>query len=160
MKAKMHDKLRDWLITLGQENGYEAWTTDKRDNVELSKFRDSKVDYRPDVVWKSQRTRDKIFFELIFTEDFRKVIGEMFLASQVENFAKIYFIRPTEDEPFWRDIEKFLRYTFRRSEGIIKTRHRPSFIIFHRSLEKNQKEDEIKERIIEVLKRDNWLKSN
>lgn len=157
----MHDKLKDWLITLGKENGYEAWTTDRKDNVELSKFRDAKVDYRPDVVWKHKRTREKIVFELIFQEDYRQVMGEMFLASQVENFSKMYFIRPTEDEPFWKNIEKFLRYTFRRSEeGIVKTYHRPAFIIFDRSLEKNQKEEEIKEKIVQVLRKDNWIKSD
>jgi hypothetical protein len=155
MATSVHDRIRDWLITLGQENGYQAWTTDRKDNVEFSKFRDAKVDYRPDVVWK--KNRQKLFFELIFAEDFRKVVGEMFLSSQVEGFSKIYFVRPTEDEPFWKDVEKFLRYAFGRSDGIVKTHYRPSFIIFSRSLEKDQKIDEIKERIIETLKKDNWL---
>lgn len=158
MKASVHDRIRDWLVTFGQENGFEAWTTDRKDNVELSKFRDAKVDYRPDVVWKHKRTREKIFFELVFAEDFRQVVGEMFLSSQVENFTKMYFVRPTEDEPFWKNIEKLLRYTFRRNEGIVKTHHRPSFIIFPRSLEKDQKEEEIKERIARALKKDNWIK--
>jgi hypothetical protein len=157
MTASVHDRIRDWLIALGQENGYEAWTTDRKDNVEFSKFRDAKVDYRPDVVWKKQNTREKVFFELAFADDFRKVVEETFLASQVENFSKMYFIRPTTRELYWKEIEKFLNYTFRRSEGVVKTRHRPSFIIFPRSLEEDRKEDEIKERIVETLKKDNWL---
>lgn len=110
------------------------------------------------MVWKHKRTREKVFFELVFAEDFRQVIGEMFLASQVENFTKMYFVQPTEDESFWRSIEKFLRYTFRRNEGMVKTHHRPSFVIFERRLEKDQKEAEIKQFIIQALKRDNWLK--
>jgi hypothetical protein len=155
MATTVHDRLRDWLVTLGEDNGYEAWTPDKKNNVEVSKFRDAKVDYRPDGVWR--KNRQKLVFELAFTEDFRKIIGEMFLSSQIEGFSKIYFIRPTDDEPFWKDIEKFLRYAFRRSDGIVETHHRPNFIIFPRSLEKERKEDEIKERIVETLKRDNWL---
>jgi hypothetical protein len=155
MAASVHDRIRDWLVALGQENGYEAWTTDRKDNVEFSKLRDAKVDYRPDVVWK--KNREKVFFELVFAEDFRQVVGEMFLSSQVEGFSKIYFVRPTEEEPFWKDIEKFLRYAFRRSDGIIKTHHRPSFIIFPRRLEKERNEDEIKKKIVEILKKDNWL---
>jgi hypothetical protein len=111
-------------------------------------------------VWKHPKTREKILFELIFTEDFRKVIGEMFLASQVENFTKMFFIRPTEDEPFWKNIERFLRYAFERSDGVVKTYHRPSFIIFPRSLEKNRQVDEIKERITDVLRKDGWLRTN
>lgn len=128
--------------------------------MQVSICRDSKVDYRPDVVWKHPKTREKILFELIFTEDFRKVIGEMFLASQVENFTKMFFIRPTEDEPFWKNIERFLRYAFERSDGVVKTYHRPSFIIFPRSLEKNRQVDEIKERITDVLRKDGWLRTN
>ena len=147
-------------MNLGEQNGYEAWTTDKKARVQVSICRDCKVDYRPDVVWKHQKTREKILFELIFTDDFRKVVGEMFLASQVENFTKMYFIRPTEDEPFWKNIERFLRYTFGRSEGLVKTYHRPSFIIFPRSLEKNRQVDEIKKRIIEVLRKDGWLRTS
>ena len=159
-KMTVHDEIRDWLVNLGQQNGYEAWTTDKKNRVQVSICRDSKVDYRPDVVWKPPKTREKILFELIFTEDFRKVIGEMFLASQVENFTKMFFIRPTEDEPFWKNIERFLRYTFERSEGVVRTYHRPSFIIFPRSLETNRQVDEIKARITEVLRKDGWLLAN
>ena len=158
MKVSMHDRIRDWLVVLGEKNGYEAWTPDKKNEVEVSKIRNVKVDYRPDVVWRSKRTREKVFFELVFQEDFRQVIGEMFLASQTENIRKMYFIRPTEDEPFWKNIENYLRFAFRREEGIVKTHHRPSFIIFDRSLEKNSKEDEIKEKIASVLKKDNWIK--
>jgi hypothetical protein len=40
--------------------------------------------------------------------------------------------------------KKYLGYIFIKSEGIVKIYHRPTFIIFDRSLEKSQKEEEIK----------------
>ena len=107
MSKGMHNKIRGWLITLGKDSGYEAWTPDRKSNIEVSKIRNAVVEYRPDVVWKYERTREKVFFELIFEEDYRQVIGEMFLASQAESFSKMYFIRPTEDRSFWKNIEVF-----------------------------------------------------
>ena len=156
-RKSVHNEIRDWLVELGKNNGYDAWTTDKKDNVEISKIRNVMIHYRPDVVWKHRRTREKVFFELIFQEDFRQVVGEMFLASQVENFSKMYFIRPTSDPEFWKNIERFLRFAFKRNEGIVKTHHRPSFIVFDRKLLTTSK-DEIKKRIVERLKEDYWMK--
>jgi len=154
----MHDRLKDWLIDFGESNGYEAWTPDRKNNVEVAKIRNAKLDYRPDVVWRSKRTNQKIFFELIFQEDFRQVVGEMFLASQVEGFSKIFFVRPTKDEGFWKNVEKFLRLAFRSEEGLVKAYHRPTFIIFDRSLEENSKDDEVKAGIVQALKETNWIK--
>jgi len=157
MSKRMHNKIRDWLITLGKDHGYKAWTTDRKSNIEVSKIRNAMVEYRPDVVWKYERTREKVFFELAFEEDYRAVVGEMFLASQVESFSKMYFIRPTEHRSFWKNTEKFLRFAFRREESIVKTHHRPTFIIFDRSLLENSKEDEMKEKIFNRLRKDGWF---
>lgn len=155
----MHDRLKEWLVSLGEENGYEAWTTDVQNNVEFSKIRNIKVDYRPDVVWKHIRTRQKVLFELAFQEDYRQIVGEVFLASQVESFRKIYIIRPTTDENFWKNVESFLRLAF-KDGGIFKAykAYRPRFIIFGRNLERTRRENEIKEKIIQALKNDNWIK--
>lgn len=155
----VHDTLRDWLVTLGTEKGLDAWTPDVRNNVEFSKIRNAKIDYRPDVVWKNRRTGKKIIFELAFQEDYRTVIGEVLIASQVESFTKIYIIRPTTDENYWKNIESFLRLAF-KEDGILKNYYarRPRFIIFERKLEKNRKLEEIKEKIVETLKDENWLK--
>lgn len=157
MSKSMHNEIREWLITLGKDNGYKAWTPDKKGNIEVSKIRNTIVRYRPDVVWKYERTREKVFFELAFEEDYRAVIGEMFLASQVEGFSKMYFVRATGRTSFWKNIGKFLRFAFRRKEGIVKTHHRPTFIVFDRSLLENS-EDEIKEKIVNRLKKDHWIK--
>lgn len=156
--TSVHDRLKAWLIALGKTNDYEAWTPDRKNRVEVAKVRNVKVDYRPDVVWRKKGTNQKVFFELIFTEDFRKVVGEMFLASQVEGFNKMYFVRPTGDEGFWKNIEKLLRLAFRSEEGIVSTRYRPRFIIFNRSLERDSKFDEIKKNVSQALIEDKWIK--
>jgi len=150
--SRLHSRLKDWLIALGKANGYGAWTPDTGSDVEFSKIRNVKIDYRPDVVWKHQRTGKKVILELAFEEDYRQIVGEVFLASQLESFAKIYIIRPTGDEPFWRNIEKFLRLAF-SNEGIIRVAHRPRFIIYKRG----EKEDRIKQRILEVLTDEQWI---
>jgi len=157
--VSLHDSLKEWLITLGQENGYEAWTPDTKDNVEFSKVRNIKIDYRPDVVWRSKRTKLKVFFELAFQEGFRQVIGEVFLASLVEGFNKIFIIRPTGREDFWKNIENFLRLAFKK-DGIFANykAFRPRFIIFERNLEEKQEEDKIKEKITQALKNEKWIK--
>ncbi len=157
--GKVDDHLKEWLITLGQNNGYDAWTPDTKDNVEFSKIKNFKIDYRPDVVWRNKRTKRKVFFELAFKEDFRQVIGEVFLASLVDGYTKIFVIRPTGKEDFWKNVEGFLRYAFYK-DGIFKKYEtfRPRFIIFERSLEEKQEEDRIKEKIVQVLKDEKWLK--
>jgi hypothetical protein len=152
MSERLHDSIKYWLISLGQEEGYEAWTTDLQNRIEVSKFRNAIVKYRPDVVWKNKRNREKVFFEVIFENDYRQVVGMMFLASRVEDFTKMFFIRPTEYPDYWKEIETFLRYTFRK-DGIVRTRYQPTFIIFDKSL----KEDEIKEKVTETLKKDDWI---
>ena len=157
MSERMHYKLKNWLITLGKEQGYVARTPDRKSNIEVSKIRNAIVEYRPDVVWKNKRTREKVFFELIFEEDYRQVMGEMLLASQVEGFGKMFFIRPAEDKAYWKAIEKFLRFAFRREDGIVKTHHRPTFIIFDRNLVENNKSEEIKEKIVNRLRKDQWI---
>jgi hypothetical protein len=157
--GKLHDSLKNWLISFGQSNGYEAWTTDLRNNVEFSKIRNIKIDYRPDVVWQSKRTKDKVFFELAFTEDFRQVIGEILLGSLVYGYAKTFIIKPSGDEDYWKNIEKFMRFAFKKN-GIFRKydAFSPRFIIFKRSLEKRGEEGKIKEVIVEELRRDKWIK--
>jgi hypothetical protein len=46
-----HGNLKSWLVSLGNANGYKAWTPDEKKNYEFSKIRNAKVDYVPDVVW-------------------------------------------------------------------------------------------------------------
>jgi hypothetical protein len=149
-----HDQLKAWLVTLGKENGYESWTPDEQNNYEFSKIRNAKVDYIPDVIWKKRG--EKVIFELAFTESTYAVIGKMFLAAQVENFSKIYFIRRTEHTSKWEEVSSFLRYAFKKDEGLLKTykAHRPGFIL----LDADLLGAEIKERIQKQLKDDNWIK--
>ena len=103
--GKVHDDIKNWLIELGRANGYDAWTPDENNNVEFSKIRKFKIDYRPDVVWRSKLTKGKAFFELAFQEDLRQVIGEVFLASLVDGYVKVFIIRSTKDENYWKNVE-------------------------------------------------------
>lgn len=74
--AGLHDQLKEWLVTLGKENGYESWTPDERNNYEFSKIRNAKVDYIPDVVWKKKG--EKVIFEIAFTEDHMQSLARCF----------------------------------------------------------------------------------
>jgi len=87
------------------------------------------------------------------------VVGEVFLASLVEGFTKIFVIRPTGKEDYWRNIESFLRIVFSK-DGIFKKYEafRPRFIVFERSLEEKEEIDKIKEIIVATLKDERWIK--
>jgi hypothetical protein len=151
----LHRKLRTWLIDFGKEKGYEAWTTDLGNNVEFSKVQDIKVDYRPDVVWRHKRTKDKVYFEIALEEDHRAIIGEVFLASQVEGYAKIYIIRLTQKKQKYENIEHFLQLAF-REDGVLKDYKgwRPRVLTF----DLDTSEEDIKKRIIETLTEESWIK--
>lgn len=149
----LHGKLKNWLVDIGKENSYDARTPDEQNDYEFSKLRNAKVNYIPDVVWKKRR--EKVLFELAFTERPVAVIGEMFLASHVEGFSKIYFIRRTKHTDKWEDVATFLRLAFRKNEGALKDyqAHRPGFVFLDPSLE----ETEIKQRIVKQLEEDHWI---
>jgi hypothetical protein len=109
--------------------------------------------------WRSKRTKGKAFFELAFTEDWRAILGEVFLASLVDGYTKIFIIRSTGRQEYWKSIERFLRLAFSKC-GIFQNYQafRPRFILFEPSLEKEEQMDKIEEIILHALKDEKWIK--
>jgi hypothetical protein len=79
----------------------------------------------------------------------------MLLASKVEGFSQIYFIRQTEHKEKWEGVACFLKYAFSKEEGIFKDyiAWKPEFIL----LDPNIDEKKIKDTIIKQLEKDEWL---
>lgn len=91
-EKSLHDTLKYWLIKLGNSLGYEkSYSGDSKPLiVQVGKRHDA---YQPDVIW---RYRGGIcVFEIAFTEDWRAVVGEICLASMVENCTKIFIVCPS-----------------------------------------------------------------
>lgn len=70
----------------------------------------------------------------------------MFLASQVEGFSKIYFIRHTKHADKWKEVFKFLGYAFKKGEILFKAyeAHRPGFILLDYDLPADKVKAEIR----------------
>jgi len=153
--VRLHEQLKNWLIDLGKsvkdKRGADyyskVWTGDSESlTIQLGNWRDS---YSPDVVWK--RKDQKCVFEISFTEDWRAVAGEIFLASMVEYCVKVFVIDslPEGKEPTYENRWKKYVSMLGEKAGL---RFGAELILFP----ENNKIDEIKRLIRERLT-PNWV---
>jgi hypothetical protein len=75
-EKRLHEKLKSFLIEVGQKEGYKSFSGDSEClDIRLKKKR---IEYKPDVIWKSKTSCH--VFEIAFTEDWRAIVGEFTLA--------------------------------------------------------------------------------
>lgn len=94
-KKQFHEELKNFLIELGEKEGYKSFSGDSEClDVRIKKKR---IEYKPDVIW--QTGKSCYVFEFAFTEDWRAVIGEFALAS-FKNCSRFFVFRlvRTEEE--------------------------------------------------------------
>lgn len=99
----VHEKLKHWLIELGDENGYEAYSGDS-EPIDVRVER-KHVEYRPDVVW---NYKGRLYIiELAFSEDWRAIVGEFLLVSLIKN-CREFFMVTIGDPDFTGDLFKIV----------------------------------------------------
>lgn len=99
----VHEKLKHWLIELGDENGYEAYSGDS-EPVDV-RVKRKHIEYRPDVVW---NYKGRLYIiELAFSEDWRAIVGEFLLVSLIKN-CREFFMVTIGDPDFTGDIFKIV----------------------------------------------------
>jgi hypothetical protein len=94
-KKRFHEELKNFLIELGDKEGYKSFSGDSEClDVRLKKKR---IEYKPDIVW--QTGKAYYVFELAFTEDWRAVIGEYALAwlKECSRFFVFRFVKGQEE---------------------------------------------------------------
>ena len=94
MSKKLHEEIKSFLIELGQNKGYKAYSGDSQPLDVRIKQRH--LEYKPDVIWKTKRGKHYIF-EIAFTEDWRAVAGEYAL-SHISDASNYFVFRFVEDE--------------------------------------------------------------
>jgi len=157
---RLHAQLKNWLIDLGRsikdKRGADyyskVWTGDSESlTIRLGERQDS---YSPDVIWK--RRDQKCIFEISFTEGWRAVAGEIFLASMVEDCVKVFVIDTFSDEEGSSYENRWQNYVsmLGRKAGL---RYGAELILFPYELYEESKIDEIRRLIQERLKERNWI---
>jgi len=91
-RKRLHEKIKNFLIGLGQSEGYKAYSGDS-EPLDV-RIKQRHIEYKPDVIWKTKRGRHYIF-EIAFTEDWRAVVGEYTL-SWISNSSRYIVFRLVE----------------------------------------------------------------
>ncbi len=73
---RFHERLKNFLIKLGEKEGYESYSGDS-ECLDI-RMKRKRIEYKPDVIWKSKTSC--YVFEIAFTEDWRAIVGEFTLA--------------------------------------------------------------------------------
>lgn len=152
-EASLHDRLKYWLIELGNSLGYESYSGDSEPlTVQLGKWHDS---YQPDVVW---RYRGEIcVFEIVFTEKWRAVVGEICLASMVEDCIKIFIVHPSSKYPAASEAYEYRRGTYYSMIGKkVGLKHGAKAIFFPYDALEKKRIEEIKSLVLKQLERLEW----
>lgn len=93
-QKSFHDKLKSFLIELGEKEGYKSYSGDS-EPLDI-RLKQKRIEYKPDVIWKR---REKYYiFEIAFTEDKRAIIGEFILTALKEGsrFFVFRFVKTEE----------------------------------------------------------------
>lgn len=106
-----HQRLKTWLIELGQKAGYESYSGDS-ESIDI-RVKRKHIEYQPDVVWNWKG--DLYIVELAFSEDWRAIVGEFLLVSMIKN-CKDFLMVTVGDPEFTGDLFKIVgkKLDFRR----------------------------------------------
>ncbi len=98
--AKLHEELKQWLISLGNAQvwkGKQYYRCYSGDEEPLDiRVRRRQIAYNPDVIWVHRS--DLLLFELAFQEDWRAIAGEVSLAGLYGKVARMYIVTNYEDQ--------------------------------------------------------------
>jgi hypothetical protein len=120
-KTTVHTELKQWLLELGEKSGYEAYSGDS-EPIDI-RIKKKHIEYFPDVIW---NWKGGLYItEIAFSEDWRAIVGEFFLASMIKNI-KGFFMITVGDSGFTYDLfhiidkkmgfGKWISYTFDNSD--------------------------------------------
>jgi len=110
---RVHDKVKTWLIDLGEKNYDRAWSGD--DQLLDVRIKKGHTEYRPDVIW--EYDGKKVIFEIAFAEDWRAILGESLLCALSGNCVRMYIIKrmwEDEDEEFYKNLELLVNGLFKK----------------------------------------------
>ena len=107
----VHQRLKTWLIGLGQKAGYESYSGDS-EPIDI-RVKRKHIGYQPDVIWNWKG--DLYIVELAFSEDWRAIVGEFLLVSMIKN-CKDFLMVTVGDPEFTGDLFKIVgkKLDFRR----------------------------------------------
>lgn len=103
MNTRVHEKLKYFLIELGESKGYKSYSGDSQP-LDI-RLKQKHIEYQPDVVWKTKRGK-RFVFEIAFTEDWRAVAGEFVLSSLAECSKFLVFRYVNDKDKIDSEIEK------------------------------------------------------
>lgn len=92
-KKQFHEELKNFLIELGEKEGYNSFSGDSEClDVRIKKKR---IEYKPDVIWNTGKSC--YVFEFAFAEDWRAVIGE-FALTWLRECSRFFVFRLVKNE--------------------------------------------------------------